>query len=246
MARFLKHIGKHSDRKIAVVFRQIPGDEHMCLVIYPDLLPMHIHDPLMKVLESPVGQAAEELADALNRNLFPDGRNMLQALHAERLMKRVNTEHVLVTPSPNSNVRLSELNKILNEMKLGSDAIKKMADLDNNAGLVDPKVKRQAEAAYKAQQNKPTTGYSAAPVDGALDDKSIAADMLTQAVRMHNEATGMINEAARMKKEAEKMFPGVRMMDLPKMAPMPVMEAEKSAVKKGRPAKPKVAAHAAE
>ena len=60
MARFLKHIGKHSDRKIAVVFRQIPGDEHMCLVIYPDLLPMHIHDPLMKVLESPVGQAAEE------------------------------------------------------------------------------------------------------------------------------------------------------------------------------------------
>ena len=131
-------------------------------------------------------------------------------------------------------------------MKLGSDAIKKMADLDNNAGLVDPKVKRQAEAAYKAQQNKPSTGYSAAPVDGALDDKSIAADMLTQAVRMHNEATGMINEAARMKKEAEKMFPGVRMMDLPKMAPMPVMEAEKPAVKKGRPAKAKVAAHAAE
>lgn len=246
MARFLKHIGKHNERKIAVVFRQIPGDEHMCLVIYPDLLAMHLHDPLMKVLESPVGQAAEELADALNRNLFPDGRNMLQTLHAERLMKRVNTEHVLVTPSANSNVRLSELNKILNEMKLGSDAIRKMADLDNNAGLVDPKVKRQAEAVFKAQQNKPSTGYSAAPTDSALDDKSIAANMLVQATRMHNEATGMINEAARMKKEAEKMFPGVGTKDVSKPMAMPMMDTEKSAVKKGRPARAKVAAHATE
>ena len=86
---FLKHIGKHGDRKVAVIFRQIPGDDHMCLCIYPDLLPISIHDPLMKVLESPIGQAAEEFADALNRNILPDGRNMLQTLHGERLMKRV-------------------------------------------------------------------------------------------------------------------------------------------------------------
>ena len=67
---FLKHIGKHNDRKVAVVFRQIPGDEHMCLCIYPDLMSMNLHDPLMKVLESTVGQSAEELADALHRNIF--------------------------------------------------------------------------------------------------------------------------------------------------------------------------------
>ena len=74
---FLKHIGKHGDRKVAVIFRQIPGDDHMCLCIYPDLLPISIHDPMMKVLESPVGQAAEEFADALNRNILPDGRNSI-------------------------------------------------------------------------------------------------------------------------------------------------------------------------
>jgi hypothetical protein len=250
---FLKHIGKHGDRKVAVIFRQIPGDDHMCLCIYPDLLPISIHDPLMKVLESPVGQAAEEFADALNRNILPDGRNMLQTLHAERLMKRVQTEQVLMTPNMNSNVRLSELNKILNEMKKGEDAVRKLAEIDNSRGIVDPKTKRAAEAAYKAGQqsrSKPVeAGYTAAPTDGALDDKTIAANMLTQAVRMHNEASGMINEAARMKKEAERMFPGVKMMDLPKMVPIPQVEVEApkvAAVKKGRPAKAKAAAHATE
>ena len=249
---FLKHIGKHGDRKVAVIFRQVPGDEHMCLCIYPDLLSMNLHDPLMKVLESPVGQAAEELADALHRNIFPDGRNMLQTLHAERLMKRVQTEAILMTPTMQSNVRLSELNKILNEMKKGEDAVRKMAEIDSSRGIVDPKSKRAAEAAYKSGRDARApvdTGYTSAPMDGALDDRAIAANMLTQAVKMHNEATSLINEAARMKKEAERMFPGVKMMDLPKMAPIPQVETEAPkapAVKRGRPAKVKAAAHATE
>jgi len=251
---FLKHIGKHADRKVAVIFRQIPGDDHMCLCIYPDLLPINLHDPLMKVLESPVGQNAEEFADALNRNIFPDGRNMLQTLHTERLMKRVQTEQILMTPTLQSNVRLSELNKILNEMKKGEDAVRKMAELDGARGLVDPKTKRAAEAAYKDSQQRPTrtpaeAGYTSAPTDGALDDRAIAANMLTQAVKMHNEATSLINEAARMKKEAERMFPGVKMMDIPKMAPLPTVETEAPAApvaKRGRPAKAKAAAHATE
>ena len=239
---FLKHIGKHGDRKVVVIFRQIPGDDHMCLCIYPDLLATHWHDTIMRVLESPVGQAAEEFADALNRNLLPDGRNILGALHAERMMKRVNTEQVLMTPTMNSNVKLVELNKILNEMKKGEDAVRKMAEIDGARGLVDPKQKRAAEAQYKSEQQVPKaqSGYTAAPTDGALDDKSLAANMLTQAVRMHNEATGMINEAARMRKEAERMFPGVKMMDLPKMSPIPTVETETPAPKK-RGRKPAVA-----
>jgi len=244
---FLKHIGKHGERKIAVIFRQIPGDDHMCLVIYPDLLPSHWHDTIMKVLESPVGQTSDELADALNRNLLPDGRTILGALHAERMMKRVNTEQVLMTPTMSSNVKLSELNKILNEMKQGEDAVRKMAEIDGARGLVDPKQKRAAEAEFKKQHSAPVeSGYTAAPMDGALDDRAIAANMLTQAVRMHNEATGIINEAARMRKEAERLFPGVKMMDLPPMALLPVVETTQPVAKtRGRPPK-LAAAHAAQ
>lgn len=239
---FLKHIGRHGDRKVAIVFRQIPGDEHMCLVIYPDLLPSHWHDPLMKVLESPVGQSVEELAEALNRNLFPDGRNMLQTLHNERMLKRVQTDLVIVTPTNTSTVKLSELNTILNEMKKGEDAVRKLADLDAAAGLVDPSLKRKNEAAFKAtmaaQQRQQMTENVAPPVNGygenagALDDKSLAANMLAQAVRMQNEATGMINEAARLRKEAERMFPGVKMMD---NSAVPMTETNnKSSNKRGR------------
>ena len=211
---FLKHIGRHGDRKVAVVFKQIPDDDHMCLVIYPDLLPMHIHDPIMKVLESPVGQAADDLADVLHRNLLPDGRNMLETLHAERVMKRVQTEQVILTPNASSTVKLSELNNILNQMKQGADAVKKMAELDKNSGLVDPSVKRGAERQFKEEQmrrNQPSN-YAApqAPVDGVLDDRTLAANMLSQAERMEIEAQSLIKEAARMKKEAAQLNPSVK------------------------------------
>jgi hypothetical protein len=85
--------------------------------------------------------------------------------------------------------------------------------------LVDPKVKRNAEAAFKAQQasksrgDQPSTGYLQAPTDGALDDRTLAANMLAQAERMHTEANSMIGEAARMRKEAERMYPGVMTKD---------------------------------
>jgi hypothetical protein len=43
----LKHIGRHGDRKVAIIFRELPGEEHMCLVIYPETLPTHIHNTIM-------------------------------------------------------------------------------------------------------------------------------------------------------------------------------------------------------
>ena len=41
---------------------------------------------------------------------------------------------MIVTATPTSNVRLDELNKILNEMKQGDEAIKRMAQLDADGG----------------------------------------------------------------------------------------------------------------
>jgi predicted esterase YcpF (UPF0227 family) len=217
---FLKHIGRHGDRKVAVVFKQIPGDDHMCLVIYPDLLPMHIHDPIMKVLESPVGQAADEFADVLHRNLLPDGRNMLETLHSERVMKRVQTEQVILTPNASSTVKLSELNDILNQMKQGSDAVRKLAEIDQNSGLVDAKTKREAERQFKEQQlrRQQPTDYSMpqASADGVLDDRTLAANMLSQAERMERDGQSLIKEAARMKKEAAQLNPAVKVAKAPK------------------------------
>jgi hypothetical protein len=211
----LKHIGRHGDRKVAILFREIPGEDHMCLVVYPETLPTHIHDSIMKTLESEVGQQATNLADALHRNLLPDGRVQLVALHQEGMMKKIPTNQVIVTPNTQSTVKLDELNKILREMESGEQAMKKMQELDANAGLVDPAVKREQEQAFKRQQLEKLAAQQRAGVppmpatDGALDDKSLAANMLAQAQRMEQEGHSLIKEAARMKKEAQGLFPSV-------------------------------------
>ena len=84
MAKFLKHIGKQGDRKVAVIFREVPGEEHMCLCVYTETLGMNIHDPLMSVIESPAGQASENLGEALSRNYTKDGKIILNVLHPRR------------------------------------------------------------------------------------------------------------------------------------------------------------------
>lgn len=204
----LKHVGRHGDRKVAIVFREIPGEDHMCLVVYPDTLPSHIDDTIMKVLESPAGQQENILANALHRNLLPDGRVILEALHKEGMLKKVPTSQVIVTPTATSSVKLDELNRLVKEMEQGEDAIKRLQELDASTGLVDPQVKRRAEAEFKAKQQ--SKSESAKPTDAnALDDRALASNMLAQAQKMEMEAKGLAAEAARMKKEAERMFPGV-------------------------------------
>lgn len=208
----LKHIGRHGDRKVALLWREVPGEDHMCLVVYPETLPTHIHNSLMATLESAPGQAAPNLADVLHRNYLPDGRVQLTALHQEGMIKKIPTNQVIVTPNSQSSVKLDELNRILKEMETGDSARQRMKEIDDSTGIVDPATKRKAEAEFRRQQERqpqPPMPNIAATPDGVLDDKSLAMGMLTQALRMQEEAEGMIKEAARMKKEAQRMYPGV-------------------------------------
>ena len=237
---FIKFVGKHGDRKVCVLFRQVPGEDHMALIIYPETIQAHWQDAIQKVLESDLCQQGEEFADALHRSYLPDGRPILETLHQERMIKKVRTSDIIMTPNQASSIRLDELNKMLNEMKQGSEAIKKMAENDASRGLVDPQVKRKAEADFKASQaQKADPAYVAPPAlkagqDGALSDRDIAANMLAQAKAMEVNANNMIAEAARMKKEAERMDPTVSAK-----AVSPVTEAPKKRTR--GPNKPKTA-----
>jgi hypothetical protein len=225
MSNFLKHVGKHGDRKVVILFREVPNEGHMCLVIYPDVLPAPWEDAIMRALESDVGQQAEEFANALHRTLLPDGRVVLETLHRENMIKKVRTADIIVTPRSDSKIRLDELNKMLNEMKQGEEAIKRMAQNDASRGLVDAPTKRAAEQQFKESRQQPIRAQ--ASQDGALDDRAIAGNMLAQATRMEAEAKGLIAEAARMKKEAERMDPTVSASKIPTQQP----------AKRGRPSK---------
>lgn len=201
MAKFIKHVGKHGDRKVAVVFRQIPGEEHMCLVVYTETLNQNIHDPLISCIESPQGQASENLGDALNRAYTMDGQQILQVVHREGMMKKVQTNQIMMTPSPNQKIKLSELNDILNEMSKGEEAVRKLAEIDASRGLQDPK------DVAKRMRGESTLKNNAAPTNVLLGNNDLANDLRKQALKMAGEAKGLMAEADRLLKEASQMDP---------------------------------------
>lgn len=232
MAKFLKHVGKHGDRKVAVIFREIPGDTHMCLVVYTELINQNIHDPLIACIESPEGQACENLADALNRAYTKDGNIILQVLHREGMLKRVQTELVMMTPAPNQKIKLSELNSILDEMSKGEEAVRKLAEIDASRGLQDPK-----------DVAKRMRGESTLPKGDLLDNTSLATNLRNQANKMSAEAKGLLAEVERLLQEAAQLD-GVKPSTTKKRTVKkvePVVQAEPQPVKKTRQKKATIA-----
>lgn len=225
---FIKHVGKQGDRRVAIIFREVPNESHMCLVVYPDVLATHLHDALIKAIETPEAQAADNLGDAIHRAMFPDGRPMLVALHTEGMIKKVQTDSVVITPTPKSSLKLRELNDILRTMKNGEQAIEKLASLDANAGYTG---KAQRRDDFGREIGAPVDNRNRAYVAGsdaakALDDGALADNFRAQALRMASEAKGLLAESERLMKQA---------------ATMSGAKPESATAKRGRTAKAKVA-----
>lgn len=206
----IKHVGKHNNKRIVILWRKVPGEDHMCLVIYPDTLPRHIHDDIMKALESESGQQAKEFSDYLFRYTLVDGNNALQTLHSEGMIKKVPTNQVIVTPDAKSNVRLDELNGILDKMALGEEAIKEMADLDKNSGMVTKRnnVKTRDVGELRAprdSRSQPAIVDNTISINDVLTDEQLATQRLAQAQKMQAEARALLAEADRLQQEASTL-----------------------------------------
>lgn len=202
---FIRHVGKHGDRKVAIIFREVPGEPHMCLVVYTELLNRSIHDPLIQCIESDIGQNSESLADALNRTYTTDGHVILQKLHAEGQLKKVNTEVIVMTPAPNTRIKLNELNKMLDEMKQGEDAVKRLAEIDKSAGMQDP----AAVAAKRIRNQQAKQANNVASSGDALGDAELAKQRMDQAEKMEREAQGLLAESKRLMDEAKSLDPSL-------------------------------------
>ena len=204
----IKHVGRHSNKRVVILFKTVPGEDHMCLVVYPDTLPRHIHDDLMKALESDVGQQAKEFAEYLFRYTMTDGQTCLQTLHQEGMIKKVPTNQVIVTPDAKSNVRLDELNSILSKMAMGEEAIKELAELDKGMGMSGkkkkkPELKDLGELNVPSQsRSKPAEVDTNISITDVLSDEQLAAQRVAQAQRMTMEATQLLAEAKRLQEEA--------------------------------------------
>ena len=212
----IKHIGKHNGKKIVVLWRKVPNEDHMALVAYSDTLPRMIHDEVMKQLESPIGQNAVEFSDVLFRTVMADGRNALEVMHKEGFIKKVPTSQILITPTAKSSVRLDELNSILDEMSKGEEAIKRLNDIDKNAGLQTKKRKTEGREVGMPPNNSSVsrtnidvdaTDSAAAYLKGVLSDGDLAEQRLSQAESMKAQAAQLIAEAKRLETEAKQLAP---------------------------------------
>ena len=151
--------------------------------------------------ESPVGQNSTELADALFRHVMADGRNCLEACHKSGYLKKINTNQVVITPNAKSTVRLDELNKILNEMATGEEAIKRLADLDAGLGMTGKREGREIGVSPASRTQPVDVASSVAPTD-VLSDDQLASQRIAQAAKMKMEAKQLLAEAEKLEAEA--------------------------------------------
>jgi hypothetical protein len=212
----IKHVGKHNNKKIVLLWRRVPNEGHMALVAYSETLPRMIHDEVMKALESPIGQNSKDFSDVLFRTIMADGRNALEVLHKEGFIKKVPTNQVLITPTMKSSVRLDELNDILDEMEKGAEATKRLSDLDSQAGMQTKRRNTQGREVGMPPNNTSisrtnidveATDSAAAYIKGVLTDDDLAQQRLDQAAQMQRQAEQLLAEAKRLTEEAKSLTP---------------------------------------
>ena len=200
----IKHVGRHNNKRVVIAYRQVPDEDHMCLVIYSETLPMRIHDEVLKVLESDIGQQANDFSDALFRHTMADGVNCLNAIHRGGLLSKVPTNQVIVTPTSASSVRLDELNTLLNEIAKGEAATEKLAKADAGQRWEGRELGEPAKVAESVN-----TTSASVNTDGVLTDEAIANQRIAQANKMEAEAKSLLAEAKRLKEEANTLAPKV-------------------------------------
>ncbi len=210
----IKHVGKHDQKKCVLLFKDVPGYDDMCLIVYTDTLPKLLHDPMMKCIESEVGQMANDITGPLNRTLMDDGKNLLNTLHTSGYITRVPTNQMILMPQAGTTIRLDELNKILKEMAKGKEATQRLAELDAQAGIRDPakslsnlaKVSPGEEVKEEEAVITPIT----ASQDTVLTDTTIAQGQISQANAMAADAERLLTEAKNLRDEAYTLAPELK------------------------------------
>jgi hypothetical protein len=201
MAIPLKHIGrmKNTGVKILTIFRTLPGESNMALVLPVANLSDSYHDSIMTVVETDQAQESFELGEILFTRTFPDGRPMLQALQADNRLQKVPTDLVVMSPTANDSVQLDQLNILIAEQR--------NCTVDDLYTFVSgaPKVKKndvvvEDIAEVKDLASQPSNEPLKASGDTALTDKDIAKSYRSQ-------ADAMYKEAARLRKEADELDP---------------------------------------
>jgi len=202
MANELKHVArvKATNKKCLVAYRTLPGDAHYCLIVPTENMPDIFHDAIINLVESGSGQDAYEFADALDRNQFPDGSNMLRWLHGNGRLIKAPTSDIEMTPTTQFNILLSELNQIIAEQR--------GVAIDDLSLKSDTKEKTEARRIDDVANINETVNVDAkATATVELVQPNSDATPEDQAKFFRSQADKLSKQAAEMRRKAEELVP---------------------------------------
>tara|TARA_B100001057_G_scaffold470972_1_gene532842 strand:+ start:1383 stop:2039 length:657 start_codon:yes stop_codon:yes gene_type:complete len=194
----MKHVGQvaNTGLKCIVVFREIYDENgnvlepDNCLIVETERLPDMEHDDMVRVVESPAGQEADEFYQIAHRSMFADGINMLVKLNHRGYLKKYPTSQIMMTPNSYTSVPLSEINEIVRKQKTG------MSPRDIANSMVDD-TDKPARTATSLSQSQ-TIDQAIPTGESAMDDSALAQTMLDQATTYEAEVTRLREEAYAM------------------------------------------------
>lgn len=113
-----KHVGKlkNTGAGIAVVFMRLPEDTEHALVVDVDALPDPLQSEINAVVDSSDAQNSQTLHDVLHRKIYFGNKSYLEHLHEMRKLMKVKTSEVIMTPTPDVQMPLDELNKMIEKV----------------------------------------------------------------------------------------------------------------------------------
>lgn len=182
MPNFIKHVGQvdSTGKKCVVVFREVPDEPNSCLVVETERLSPTYHDSLMEAVESNTGQEDMDFYKYASRSVFPDGRNMLEALHLSGWLRKIPNAGVTMLPTPDTKIKLNLLNEQIAQL---NDASK------TSSSSISQATEETASATNPA---------------GTLSDEQIASQMRSQAAFFKKEAERLFKEAETLAPQSSK------------------------------------------
>ena len=204
MAQPLKHIGrtKNTGVKLLVVFRTLPGESNMALVLPVANLSDSYHDSIMTLVETDQAQDAFEFGEIMFTRTFPDGRPMLQALQADGRLQKIATDTIIMTPTTQDQVELSQLNILIAEQKncAVDDLYTFVSGAPKKSDATVEDIAKVKDLAPSVDTDIPAPVRAQAASTEVLSDRDIANSYRSQ-------ADAMYKEAARLRKEADELDP---------------------------------------
>lgn len=171
----LKHVGRmvQTKRRVVVAYKVLPNDPDNCVVVTTENLEAGDHDTLIKLVESPAGQEADDLATVMARTSLPDGSTMLARFHKTGKMIKVPTNSVEMIPNSNTTILLSDLNEVIAQQR--------------GVSVSDLAIENTSGGTLASVNEVPQTATETA-TDDVLTDEALAAKYRSDADRLYKEA----------------------------------------------------------